>query len=85
MVDNVGNQPVPTTLPNQPGVTDRPPEEGGVTPPTINNDPMQNFEDYLNQSSITNVEQQQFQQVVDVAQEIADNSPLIDPGQNTPV
>ncbi|MEM6677606.1 MAG: hypothetical protein AAF675_07025 [Pseudomonadota bacterium] len=85
MVDSVNTPQIPPQLPGQTGITDTPPEQGGVTPPTVNNDPTQNFEDFLNDTSITQVEQRNFSSEVDAAQEIVDNSAFVDPGQTTPV
>ena len=85
MVESISNPQIPPQLPGQQGVTDTPPEDGGVTPPTVNNDPVQNFEDFLNDSSISTVEQQKFSEVVDTANDIINGSAFANPGQNTPV
>ena len=85
MVESINKPQIPPQLPGQQGVTDTPPEDGGVTPPTVNNNPVQNFEDFLNDSSISTVEQQNFSEVVDTANEIINGSAFANPGQTTPV
>lgn len=85
MVDSINGPQIPPQLPGQQGITDTPPEDGGVTPPTVNNDPVKNFEDFLNDSSISTVEQQNASQEVDTADEIVNNSAFVNPGQNSPV
>ncbi|MEL6337758.1 MAG: hypothetical protein AAFS07_07230 [Pseudomonadota bacterium] len=85
MVDSIGN-PIGGLPPNG-GVQNTSDPEKAIAPTQMSTreQSIENFEQMINQSTITQLDQQQFTAEVDVANDISKTSVGIDLGQNTPL
>lgn len=80
--NSVGNG---ALLPTQPRNTDDPAEKTGSKPDVTSPTSFQNFEEFLNQTSISAVEKTIKSDVFDVVNDIKKKSGFVDPGENTPI